>query len=147
MIGTISGIKKPFGMQPKKDGSLFGPAQLVEVELENGEIATIFVWTEKAIGEKLEVEKNGQYWNEVKAKKSSLELEPIMNLLTALKAQNEEILNGISELLGNDRVLVPTKAQVSGYEQAKATATAIHNKEPLPEYPGDEYVGEQGLPY
>jgi hypothetical protein len=68
MKGTVSAIKKPFGLQPKKDGTTFGPCMLCEFELENGETATAFVWKEIAIGEEMELFKKGEFWNVVSEK-------------------------------------------------------------------------------
>ena len=63
MTGKIIEIIKPFGAQPKKTGGTFGPAMLAEVSFANGEKSNVWIWELKEIGNELEFEKKGEYWN------------------------------------------------------------------------------------
>lgn len=102
MIGQICKIIKPFAMQTKKDGTTYGPAQLVEVELENGELTTTLFFEERAIGENIELEKNGQYWNVPKKPKKvvTVDFEPILSSMRLLYKQNTLLLHKVDKLLG-----------------------------------------------
>ncbi len=139
MKGTVSGIIKPFGMQSRKDGTTYGPAVLLEVELENGEVSSILAWDEKAIGDSLTVEKNGEYWRLAKpAKAVNVDFEPVLKAMRELFKQNNEIIEGVHKLLVVDETSTPRK---SGYQKAKEVAESLGGKVATPpdEVPIDAY--------
>lgn len=130
MTGTISRIIKPFGPQTKKDGTTYGPAQMVEVELSNGETVSTMLWEEKAIGEVLELEKNGQYWNVPKKPKAvvNVDLEPVLKALRELFKQNRGIARKVDLLLGIEATTeIPTESPKpkTGYDKFKEIGETI----------------------
>lgn len=97
--GKVRQVKGAYGLQKKKDGGTYGPAHFCDVELEGGEIISVLFFNEKHEGEQVQLEKNGQYWNEAKKSKSST-ADP------ELKEQLNRIESKLDKLLGMDE---PTK--------------------------------------
>ena len=104
MKAKVSGIKKPFGMQQKKDGSgTYGPAMLCEMELEDGQSAFVLVWKEVAIGDELELVKKGEFWNVISEKQQ--QQDDMSKVLNAMNTKLDKALRLLGELMGNDEAL------------------------------------------
>jgi len=126
VVGTIVSIEKDFGMQPKKDGGEFGPAMLAVFELESGEEIKTWVWEEKPIGEELELEQNGKYWNVAKKRGGGIDLSEITRRLDAIDKKL-------------DKLLTVGSSGKSGLEFAREKARSIKSEAPDIEDIPDEY--------
>ena len=194
MQARISNVKKPWGFYPKKDGTGSYEAMTVECELVSGEVVPfVMVFEEKAIGEMLELEKNGQYWNVAKTAKKpasgsfdpNILLEPMRQIykmtmdnnrmlrqLTGAEAYTEPTPPVASPdqaptpppaapapaapqsaawAAAKERFGKPAGAPESATQPAREAAPDQDNhydhSEPMPEWPGDEPINLDDIPF
>jgi hypothetical protein len=181
MQARISNVKKPWGFYQKKDGTGSYEAMTVECELASGEVAPfVTLFEEKAIGEMLELEKNGQYWNVAKTAKKpasgafdpNILLEP-MRQIYKMTMDNNRMLRQLTGAEAYTEPTPPTPAPTPTAPQSAAWAAAkerfgkpagapeqaparepvpdhddhYDHSEPTPEWPGDETINLDDIPF
>lgn len=158
MKGRITSILEEFQNRTSKAGAPYS-ASKVEVELENGELATILSFNDLPIGSDVELEKKGEYWNIVSKKQAAenAKHDEIMKGLRANYALLKQIEARIARLEGEDvpdTTPPPKPAQTASQEptslSAKFNEVRAAKAEKQDEvYPvsDDEEVDLSGIPF
>ena len=160
MEATVREITEEYGEKISKAGKKYN-AMRVEVETVAGESINLMSFDEIGIGQIVQLEKNGEYWNIAKPKKRvDVNLDPVIEILRLIYKQNQTILKGISALQG----IAPEPNAVpdqTGLEKARAKAAEIKKRaeakpepEPLPpeldevyDDIGDEPINLDDIPF
>ncbi len=93
MKGTVESVVEPFGQKFSEKTQKHYAAMKAKVRLEDFNVVTVLVFEEKAVGDELELEKKGDYWNVVSKRQmaDNQKHDEIMDALRKLYKKVEEL--------------------------------------------------------